>query len=206
MGQQDLAHFGLFDQLNMAVDREHFHLLSANSPGIWNTHANRNSFTYVHLYKDVKISGASEYLTGWLFHLWGNNAWTWLDIAAYSNEFQTLCLFRLFSRTAVCRMKSHSSAFNLELTAEDRLMGAVQWSHSELVYLISGDALFSEQVLLGLCCFNMNHTHLNVSVHAFKLSEWIIIILTFLLFACRKNYLLVLLVVFFGNSHYANFM
>lgn len=38
LGQQGRARFGLFDQLNAAVDGEHFLSLSAGLPGISNTH------------------------------------------------------------------------------------------------------------------------------------------------------------------------
>lgn len=43
--QQNRAHFGLFDQLNTAVDGEHFHLLSAGLRGISNTRKQK------HIYK-----------------------------------------------------------------------------------------------------------------------------------------------------------
>lgn len=55
LAQQDLAHFGLFDQLNTAVDGEHFHLLSAKPA--WNlkhTHAKQKHIcicTYTGIHK-----------------------------------------------------------------------------------------------------------------------------------------------------------
>lgn len=51
LGQQDLARFGLFDQLNTAVDGEHFHLLSGCLPGSSNTRTQTKKppFTYVHI-------------------------------------------------------------------------------------------------------------------------------------------------------------
>lgn len=51
MGQQDLAHAGLFDQLNTAVDRERFHLLSARLPGISNIRTQIKA--HLHMYTGV---------------------------------------------------------------------------------------------------------------------------------------------------------
>lgn len=54
LGQQGRARFGLFDQLNAAVDGEHFLSLSAGLPGISNntrTHASRTASTNALAYK-----------------------------------------------------------------------------------------------------------------------------------------------------------
>lgn len=50
LGQQGRARFGLFDQLNAAVDGEHFLSLSAGLPGISNTqtHTSRTASTHAH--------------------------------------------------------------------------------------------------------------------------------------------------------------
>lgn len=50
LGQQGRARFGLFDQLNAAVDGEHFLSLSAGLPGISNTHTRIQAELHLHMH------------------------------------------------------------------------------------------------------------------------------------------------------------
>lgn len=50
LGQQGRARFGLFDQLNAAVDGEHFLSLSAGLPGISNTHTRTQAELHLHMH------------------------------------------------------------------------------------------------------------------------------------------------------------
>lgn len=53
LGLAELAHFGLFDQLNAPVEGEHFLSLSAGLPGI--SSANINTFTYTCVHEHLLV-------------------------------------------------------------------------------------------------------------------------------------------------------
>lgn len=57
LGQQGRTRFGLFDQLNAAVDGEHFLSLSAGLPGISNTHTHtsRTASTHAHAHTSSSV-------------------------------------------------------------------------------------------------------------------------------------------------------
>lgn len=158
LGQQDPAPFGLFDQLNTAVDGEHFHLLSAGLPRILNTCTQANTHLHMYINRHPQVAGVSLSLKNWLLFIFLSKNWQTINKTTLSplniirsqrlNEnknirrccfqhcadFQSVWWFWPFFRTAVCYASAHFFAFTLQLTVEDRLIGAalcsvmLQWA------------------------------------------------------------------------------
>lgn len=90
-----LARFGLFDQLNTAVDGEHFHLLSGCLPGSSNTRTQtKKPHLHMYIYRRLQVAGilSSLRISTFFFPVSGR---IWQTIKRMTFTFNTFvcCVF-----------------------------------------------------------------------------------------------------------------
>lgn len=151
LGQQDLVHFALFDQLNTPAAREHFQLLSTG----WNlkhthTHTSTITFTYGHIWASMKPAAAiykfkdqpPHYI--YLMNLTNRDRSHWPSFMASSWNQSAHIWFSWFQRSAVSDLPYNSRYINTHFSvlALNLRAGRLEAAAARSLMLLCGGSLF----------------------------------------------------------------